>query len=139
VLQSGAPDSDVFLGWFDSASKDRPPTQAGSFLGVHVGGPTRIGHYFQPGLTTARGTRLQAAAGPVLTPGKVYDWSLRYDPAAEQGRGAITVTLGKESVILTLCTERLETNLRRRVRQRVRPRRAGHFSLRAHVDVADAD
>ena len=26
VLQSGAPDSDMFLGWFNSANKDEPPT-----------------------------------------------------------------------------------------------------------------
>jgi hypothetical protein len=104
VLKTAAPDSDVFLGWFDSASKARPPTRAGSFLGVHIGGPTRIGHYFQPSLTTARGTRAQAAAGPVLTPGNVYDWSIVYDPPAEQGHGAIRVTLGKESVTLALKT-----------------------------------
>ncbi len=102
VLQSGAPDSDMFLGWFNSANKDEPPTRAGHFLGVHVGGPTRVGHYFHPSLTTARGARSQAAGGPVLTPGKVYDWSLVYDPAAEGGNGAVTVTLDKEAVTLPL-------------------------------------
>ena len=102
VLKSGAPDSDMFLGWFNSANKDEPPTQAGHFLGVHVGGPTRVGHYFHPALATARGTRSQAAAGPVLTPGKVYNWSLVYDPTAAGGNGTITVTLGKESVTLPL-------------------------------------
>ncbi len=104
VLMSGAPDSDMFLGWFNSANQDEPPSQAGHFLGVHVGGPTRVGHYFHPSLTTAQGTKSQAAAGPVLTPGKVYDWSLVYDPAAEGGNGAITVTLDNESVTLPLKT-----------------------------------
>jgi hypothetical protein len=102
VLKSGAPDSDMFLGWFNSANKDQPPTQAGHFLGAHVGGPTRVGHYFHPSLATAKGTRSQAAAGPVLTPGKVHDWSLVYDPTAEGGNGAITITLDKESVTLPL-------------------------------------
>jgi hypothetical protein len=102
VLVSGAPDSDMFLGWFNSANKDEPPTKAGHFLGVHVGGPTRVGHYFHPSLATAKGSRAQAAAGPVLTPKKVYDWSLVYDPAAEDGKGAVTVTMGKESVTLAL-------------------------------------
>jgi hypothetical protein len=92
----------MFLGWFNSAEKDRPPTQAGHFLGIHVGGPTRVGHYFHPSLATAKGARAQAAAGPVLTPGKAYDWSLVYDPGANDGRGAITVTLGKETVTLAL-------------------------------------
>jgi hypothetical protein len=102
VLKSGAPDSDVFLGWFNSANKDKPPTQAGHFLGVHVGGPTRVGHYFHPSLATASGTRAQAKRGPVLVPGKVYEWSLVYDPSAAGGNGAIQVTLGKESVTLAL-------------------------------------
>lgn len=102
VLKSGAPDSDMFLGWFNSANKDEAPIQAGHFLGVHVGGPTRVGHYFHPSLATAKGTRSQAAGGPVLTPGKVYDWSLVYDPAAEGGNGAITITLDRESVTLPL-------------------------------------
>lgn len=102
ALKVGAPDSDMFLGWFLSANKGKPPTQAGNFVGVHVGGPTRVGHYFQPSLTTAKGTRVQAAAGPVLTPRKIYDWSLIYDPAAEHGNGAITVTLGKESATFAL-------------------------------------
>src|SRR5205814_4411226 len=35
VLKSGGPDSDMFLGWFNSANKDTPPTEAGHFLGVH--------------------------------------------------------------------------------------------------------
>jgi hypothetical protein len=102
VLTSGAPDSDMFLGWFNSENKNQPPTEAGHFLGVHVGGPTRVGHYFHPSLATAKGTRAQAAAGPVLAPGKAYEWSLVYDPAAEGGNGAITVTLDKESVTLPL-------------------------------------
>src|SRR5439155_322209 len=79
------------------ASGNRPPYKA-----VHVGGPTRVGHYFHPSLSTAEGTRGQAAAGPVLEPNKVYDWSLIYDPIAEGGQGAIRVTLGPESVTLVL-------------------------------------
>jgi hypothetical protein len=102
VLRSGAPDSDMFLGWFNGTNKEDPPTQAGHFLGVHVGGPTRVGHWFHPSLATAKGTTAQAAAGPVLVPGKVHDWTLVYDPAAEGGNGAITVTLDKESVTLPL-------------------------------------
>jgi hypothetical protein len=102
VLKVGAPDSDMFLGWFNSANKDKPPTEAGHFLGVNVGGPTRVGHYFHPSFTTATGTRGQSPAGPVLEPNKVYDWSLVYDPAAEAGQGAIRVTLGAESVMLAL-------------------------------------
>jgi acetyl esterase/lipase len=102
VLQVGAPDADMFLGWFNSANKETPPIEAGHFLGVHVGGPTRVGHYFHPAFATATGTRGQAAAGPVLAPGKVHHWTLVYDPAAEGGHGAIRVTLDKETYTLTL-------------------------------------
>jgi hypothetical protein len=102
VLVSGAPDSDMYLGWFNGANKEKSPVEAGHFLGVHVGGPTRVGHYFHPALATAKATRAQAAMGPVLVPGKVYEWSLVYDPMAEGGHGAIQVTLGKESVTLPL-------------------------------------
>src|SRR5262249_42653602 len=102
VLQVGAPDADMYLGWFNGAEKERSPTEAGNFLGVHVGGPTRVGHYFHPACATAGGTRGQADGGPVLRPGTVYEWSLVYDPAAEGGQGAIRVTLGGESVTLPL-------------------------------------
>ncbi len=51
---------------------------------------------------TAKGARSQAAGGPVLIPGNVYDWSLVYEPAAEAGNGAIAITLDKESVTLPL-------------------------------------
>jgi hypothetical protein len=102
VLKSGGPDSDMFLGWFGSAEREKPPTDAGHFVGVHVGGPTRVGHYFHPSMTTAKGTRAQSQNGPVLAPGKAYEWSLVYDPTAEGGNGAITVKLGEETVTLAL-------------------------------------
>jgi hypothetical protein len=44
----------------------------------------------------------KAEKGPILTPGKSFDWSLVYDPAAHNNAGEITVTLGKESVALPL-------------------------------------
>jgi len=101
-LVTAGPDSDMHLGWFRSASKDNSPDQAGNFVGVHVGGPTRIGHYFIPVFTTATGTRGKVEQGPVLTPGKVFDWSLIYDPEANGGNGEMRVTLGKETATLPL-------------------------------------
>jgi hypothetical protein len=102
VLKVGAPDADMYLGWFKSENKQTSPLEAGNFLGVHVGGPTRAGHYFQPACSAADGTRAVAKAGPLLTQGKVYEWSLAYDPLAEGGKGAIHVKLGGESVSLVL-------------------------------------
>jgi RNA polymerase sigma factor (sigma-70 family) len=102
VLKVGAPESDMYLGWFSSAARDRPPTEAGHFLGIHLGGPTRVGHYFRPACSTARGTRSEPNQGPVLLPEKAYEWTLIYDPTASDGQGAMQLTLGSESVTLTL-------------------------------------
>lgn len=102
VLISGAPDSDIFLGYFAGDSQDQSPVARGNFVGIHVGGPTRVGHYFQPAFTSANGNRVIARDGPVMRHGKSYDWSFLYDPAAENGNGAITVRLGEETVTLPL-------------------------------------
>ncbi|MCX6910302.1 MAG: hypothetical protein NTY01_19975 [Verrucomicrobia bacterium] len=101
-LVTAGPDSDMQLGWFNSAAKDKERGDAENFVGIHVGGPTRIGHYFIPVLATAKGTKGKVDQGPVLTPGKVFDWSLIYDPAANGGNGEMRVTLGHESVTLAL-------------------------------------
>ena len=101
-LVTAGPDSDIYLGWFTHAAKGREPAEAGHFLGIHVGGPTRIGHYFIPVVTTAKGTKGKVDQGPVLAHGKVFDWSLVYDPAANDGKGSVRVTLGTESVTLDL-------------------------------------
>ena len=37
-----------------------------------------------------------------MKPGTQYEWSLIYDPEANDGNGALTATLGTESVILNL-------------------------------------
>jgi hypothetical protein len=96
----GGPDADMMIGWFSGESKDKSPSEAGNFLGVAVGGPTRVGHYFAPSFTTAKGTRGKVDKAPVLKPGQGYDWSLVYDPAGNKGLGEMKVTLGNESVTL---------------------------------------
>jgi hypothetical protein len=102
VLKVGAPESDMYLGWFSSAARDRPPSEAGNFLGVHIGGPTRVGHYFRPACTTARGMRAEPKPGPVLVPDRVCEWTLTYDPTGEEGQGAIQVSLGQEVMTFPL-------------------------------------
>lgn len=101
-LVTAGPDSDMFLGWFNSAAKNKQHGDTENFVGIHVGGPTRIGHYFIPTFATAKGARGKVRQGPVLTPGNVFDWSLIYDPAANSGNGEVRVTLGQESVTLAL-------------------------------------
>jgi hypothetical protein len=102
MLVTAGPDSDMSLGWFSSAADDKEPADARNFVGIHVGGPTRVGHYFIPVLATATGALAKVDRGPVLTPGKVFDWSLVYDPTAGGGNGQLRVTLGRESVTLAL-------------------------------------
>ena len=102
ILVTAGPDSDIYLGWFNHAAKDKEPAEAGHFVGIHVGGPTRVGHYFIPAFTTAKGTKGRVKQGPVLAPGTAFAWSLVYDPAANEGNGAMRVTLGTESVSLAL-------------------------------------
>jgi hypothetical protein len=104
VAFTGAdPDSGAYLGWFSSGAKDDGEKDFRNFVGVQVEGPTRIGHYFMPRLATAKGTKAAMEKGPVLRPdGKPHTWTLSYDPAANEGRGAITVTLDEETVTLNL-------------------------------------
>jgi hypothetical protein len=102
VLVVGAPDSDAAFGWFGSESKDQYPTTAGPFVGVKIGGPTRVGHYFAPGYVTGRGTKGSPKTAPVLVPGKVHAWTLVYDPAAAGGRGSLRLTLDGQSAAVEL-------------------------------------
>lgn len=106
TMLAGGPDADMMLGWFSGrdnpATKDASPIEAGNFIGVAVGGPTRVGHYFAPSLTTAKGSRGKVDSAPLLRPGVNYEWSFVYDPAAAGGLGSITVRLGDESVTLAL-------------------------------------
>ncbi len=101
-LITAGPDSDMQLGWFNSSAKEKGAADAENFVGIHVGGPTRIGHYFIPVFATANGTKGKVEKGPVLMPGRVLDWSLIYDPAGSGGNGEMRVTLGSESVTLVL-------------------------------------
>ncbi len=102
MLKVGAPDSDIYIGWFSSAEKEVPPSHSANFVGIHVGGPTRVGHYFNPELMTSKGTKGKVEKGPVLRPGRVFDWSLVYDPDANNGLGSLRVTLGDQTVTLAL-------------------------------------
>ncbi|MDZ4848697.1 MAG: hypothetical protein SGI77_05350 [Pirellulaceae bacterium] len=101
-LVTAGPDSDMFIGWFNSDSKEKSPADNGHFIGIHVGGPTRVGHYFLPRFATAKGTKGKVEQGPVLTPGTLFEWSLIYDPVANNGNGEMRLMLGQQSVTLAL-------------------------------------
>jgi hypothetical protein len=94
----GGPDADMFIGFFDGTSQEKSPVDTGNFVGIHVGGPTRVGHYFQPWWVTANGSHGGPKDGPLPKPGHSYEWSLVYDPAGADGDGEVRVTLGDQSV-----------------------------------------
>ncbi len=116
TLQAGPSDSSVYIGWFNSADQENAPSQVGNLVGIKVGGPSKVGHYFLPVYATSKTTpiervgksqrpadvALEPSEGPILTPGKSSHWKLVYDPTAENGRGAITVTVGDESITFPL-------------------------------------
>ena len=99
-LVTAGPDSDMLIGWFQRTNKERSPDESGNFIGVHVGGPTRIGHYFMPFVTTSRLSKANIEPAPIFVPGKAYDWSVIYDPDANNGNGELRATLGSESATL---------------------------------------
>jgi hypothetical protein len=110
-LAAGPSDSTIYFGWFHSADRDHSPAQSGDFVGLKVGGPSSVGHYFVPSYAPTKTTpielvgksgrpadeALDPTTGPVLEPGKSYDWRLVYDPRGAGGDGAITATLGGRS------------------------------------------
>jgi hypothetical protein len=101
-MLTAGPDSDMYIGWFNSSSRPDSKDDKENYLAIHVGGPTRVGHYFSPELATAKGTRAKVETAPLLTPRKEFNWSIVYDPDAANRLGAVHVTLGDESVTLEL-------------------------------------
>ena len=85
-------------------AQNPPQKSTPDFLGIHIGGPTRVGHYFLPHLITSAGHLHKPVAtetkpaGPVMKQKKTYDWSFVYDPQGNGGNGTLQATLGDESV-----------------------------------------
>jgi hypothetical protein len=116
ILEAAPPDSGMYFGWFNSQEKENAPSQAGQFVGIKIGGPTRVGHYFAPAYATKQKAKVEKSSdrehpkrisverneGPVLVPQKVFQWKLIYDPMSNDGKGSIEATLGNESVTLPL-------------------------------------
>ena len=98
ALTSANSDSGVYLGWFDSASKqeEKAPQshpQPHNFLAIMIEGPSRAGHYVRPAYVTSSGQGSHADSGPTIRPdGAIHDWSLHYTPQEAGGRGRIEVT-----------------------------------------------
>jgi hypothetical protein len=83
-------DSAVYLGWFNSRSKtnkfvsDHLAPQT-NFIAVLIEGPSRIGHYFRPAYSDARGQVVIQGDGPIIRPdGRPHRWSVRYTPESNE-------------------------------------------------------
>jgi hypothetical protein len=88
ILKVGAPDSGVYFGWFNGASA-RQDTQRcpPNFLGAHIEGPTRVGHYFAPEYAPAKGERRRLEQAAILAPdGRSHAFAIDYDPATRELR-----------------------------------------------------
>jgi hypothetical protein len=103
-------DSGALLGWFNSktaltdqrAYRRTPP----NFIGAGIEGPSRVGQYHRAVYQTGAGESGDSRTGPVLPPdGKSHDFTLHYQPQADNGNGALTVTLDGQSVVLKLTAE----------------------------------
>ena len=100
-LRGAASDSGILVGWFNSLTAIGAPPA--NFLGILIEGPSRIGHYFRPAYGTSDDIKAVAEKGPIIQPdGKPHRWTVRYAPAANEGRGRITVTFDDESVSMDL-------------------------------------
>jgi hypothetical protein len=121
MLKFGTPDCEMCFGWLNSSQKERIPirtrtnelgavrrdprdTHLGKsdhFLGVYL--TNDHGAALRPALVTAKGTKAAQEHGtPRPAPGQSYEWSLKYDPTAEGGRGALSVTLDGQTATLVL-------------------------------------
>src|SRR5262249_22705894 len=98
----GSPDSGMLIGWFNSKTVNQE-NGLRDFVGVRVEGPTRVGHYFGPVVAYSDGSGAKVEKAPILSPeAKSHDWSIEYDPKANNGNGAVTVHLDDESTTLNL-------------------------------------
>jgi hypothetical protein len=110
ALRRGVSDSTTLLGFYHSKdSLEVNPSQSSGFpkcfLGVAVEGPSREGFLFYPAYRVGGDGQGYAAGADrphILPDGKAHDWTLHYDPAAADGCGRMTVTLGEKSVSLDL-------------------------------------
>lgn len=95
-------DSGVQLGFFlNTPEQEYPPR---NFIGVIMDSWTQGGRFLMPEYgTSKRGQALDARQSLwFIDDGKPHDWTIRYDPAAGDGRGAVTVTLDDKRATIAL-------------------------------------
>jgi hypothetical protein len=92
-------DSSFALGWFNSGKQGWPLE---NFVGVYFDSLSDAGRIVAPLYGTAHSSKRQGGEFLIFQPGKRYEWTLEYDPAASAGRGAILFRLAGATVTLPL-------------------------------------
>jgi hypothetical protein len=113
ALHRGVSDSTTLIGFFHSTdsmktSDSQVSATPENFVGAVVEGPSAEGFYLYPTYgVNQEGVRPSGNRGtptpPFIYPnGESRGWTLDYDPAANNGRGRVTVTLDGQAVNLNL-------------------------------------
>lgn len=109
-LRRGVTDSTVLFGFFhakDSMTVN-PSQNSGlprDFLGITVEGPSREGFFVYPAYRldgSGQGHAVDKKPPYIYPDGKAHSWVLEYSPTAAAGKGQITVSLDRQSVVLDL-------------------------------------
>jgi hypothetical protein len=88
-------DSSFALGWFNARKQDWPVE---NFVGVYFDSLSTDGRIVAPLYGTSQGSKREGRGHLIFEPGRRYEWTLDYDPAAAEGRGTITFTLNAQSI-----------------------------------------
>jgi hypothetical protein len=109
-------DCALHFGWYNADNQGFPPR---NFLGVYLDSYSSLGRFLTPAYATSqarvettnegRKQVVGTASGGLdllfLPDGRVYDWTIVYDPKAAGGQGTITVQLGDKSTTLVVRPE----------------------------------
>jgi len=112
-FQRGVSDSTTLIGFFHSTDSIRDSDSQVSatpenFVGAAIEGPSSQGFYFYPSYgVNQEGVRPSGGYGSPAPPsiypnGESHDWSVAYDPTANNGLGEVTVALDGQTVSLHL-------------------------------------
>ncbi|MGD9644528.1 MAG: hypothetical protein AB7U73_02380 [Pirellulales bacterium] len=117
ALVSAASDSGVYLGWFDSQSKqqnERPEYEARqpNILALLVEGPSRIGHWVRPAISTSdrQGHTANGDEGwPTIRPdSRVHEWELSYRLADDRSHGTIELVFDGARKAFTVTADEIK-------------------------------
>jgi hypothetical protein len=111
AFHRGVTDSTSLIGFFHSTdsvwnSDAQGAASPENFMGVAIEGPSAEGFFFYPGYGVNQEDSSPNVRGnnpPYIYPdGSSHDWTLEYDPAGNNGKGRITISLDGQLTTLDL-------------------------------------